>query len=573
MTIRTGWAEYLRVSTEDRQTPARSFKLQQDAIERVLIEPSGIPLVAVYRDILTGANYDRAQFQQMLADARQGKFTHLGIYRVDRFGRDTAEGLTVAKELRALGIHLIPAANPGLDISTPDGWMLFTILLGLGEHEVQVLAARSTAGMRVRLESGHWCWGAPDGFRHVREQINNKKAASWMEIDPDRAPIVRAAWDLLLTEEYSLVEICEKLDAAGHTRRNGKRWAWINEHGKRQTAYATLSKIFHNPLYAGWIISARFNLKWGEIASAAGALVTNAEYHRAQEILEHNNRRKRHAKHPYLLQSMLYLRLSPTETFSLQCTTVTAKGRPFAYYFLPKHKLGIDQHGLYLRADQVDAQIPALLAAIHIEPDLIPILRDYAARHIHAAIEQHLDRRLADLKRQVTTLRENEKAYARLWAQGRLTDPAYDSLTAEIHADLLRAQTSLSELQRNTTTRVTGLDTAMHLLSRLPEAWHKMTFHQRRQLLRLLFPALETTLTGQILTPPTLHPPFAYLHQIHTHHKNKTADAKTSAVSTPQPLGTPAPTHLETLHATTIARPHLLTLFASLPLTYLSPLP
>ena len=189
ITLREGWVLYLRVSDKDHQTPERSFKMQRDAIQRTLLANSDLPVYGVYKDLLTGTNYNRADFQRMLAEAHEGRFSRIAIYRVDRFGRDTAEGLSVGKELRQLGIQIMPASNPGLDITSPDGWMLFTILLGLGEHEVGVLRLRTEAGMRAKLESGQWCWRAPDGYKNFSRQINANKRETWIEIDPERGQV------------------------------------------------------------------------------------------------------------------------------------------------------------------------------------------------------------------------------------------------------------------------------------------------------------------------------------------------------------------------------------------------
>ncbi len=71
--------------------------------------------------------------------------------------------------------------------------MLFTILLGLGEHEVGVLRLRTTGGMRAKLESAHWCWRAPDGYKNCHRDINSGKRESWVEMDPERSPIIQQA--------------------------------------------------------------------------------------------------------------------------------------------------------------------------------------------------------------------------------------------------------------------------------------------------------------------------------------------------------------------------------------------
>lgn len=54
--------------------------------------------------MLTGASPNRADYQQMLADAGDGKFSHLGLYRADRFERKTIESIQAAKGLIGFGI-------------------------------------------------------------------------------------------------------------------------------------------------------------------------------------------------------------------------------------------------------------------------------------------------------------------------------------------------------------------------------------------------------------------------------------------------------------------------------------
>jgi DNA invertase Pin-like site-specific DNA recombinase len=101
-----GWATYLRVSDEDKQSPERSFAMQRKRIQDQLLGPSEFPLKHEYRDMLTGTNPNRADYQQLLADAQAGKFSHLGLYWADRFGRNAVEGLQAATTLISLGIKI-----------------------------------------------------------------------------------------------------------------------------------------------------------------------------------------------------------------------------------------------------------------------------------------------------------------------------------------------------------------------------------------------------------------------------------------------------------------------------------
>ena len=82
----------------------------------------------------------------------------------------------------------------------------------------------------------------------------------WIEQDPDRAKVWRLARDLLLTDQYTLAEICEELHARGYTYRTGRPFVDVRENGKRKTNRSTLSATFHNWTYAGWVWSEVHNI-------------------------------------------------------------------------------------------------------------------------------------------------------------------------------------------------------------------------------------------------------------------------------------------------------------------------
>jgi DNA invertase Pin-like site-specific DNA recombinase len=552
---RPGWALYLRVSDEDRQSPERSFAMQRDEIRRTLLRDSELPIVAEYEDRLTGTNYDRDQFQQMLAEAEAGRFTHLALYRVDRFGRDTAEGLTVAKRLRGWGVHVVPASNPSLDITTPDGWMLFTILLGLGEHEVGVLRLRVRGGMRAKAESGIWCFRAPDGYKNVSREINAGKTESWVEIDPERAPIVRRAWDLLLTGEYSYRQICQILHDEGHVRAGGRPWIW--QSGDQQKyASTTLSRIFHNPLYAGWIVVDEMDIVYGEVRSQAGALVSEEEYALAQEILKNRNRRKLHTKHRYLLQALAVLHIDG-HAIPMQCATIRKSEGDYPYYVVPKDQMGTaGDKGVYLPTTDVDASLVELLDAIAVDPLHLPALRDQYRRDVREAVESSLDTRIHTLRRRIADLHEQEKQYARLFARGSLSLDAFEELGAETRADLARAQGQLSRIEKGSATRIRDLDQAAHLITQMPDAWPYLEYRERRKLLRLLFREVHVGPDGEVLPSSVLCAPFAYLSSV-TSVTEKDSPGSRRVLQSGLPESQPERTAY-LLEATAIERPELL---------------
>lgn len=109
---------------------------------------------------------------------------------------------------------------------------------------------------------------------------------TWIEQDPERAPIWRYAWDLLLEDRYTLEQICEKLHAQGYRYRSGRPFVTIKKNNRRKANINTLSSIFHNWAYAGWVTSKAGDIPPKTISGDWELIVTTEEFEKGLVILE-----------------------------------------------------------------------------------------------------------------------------------------------------------------------------------------------------------------------------------------------------------------------------------------------
>lgn len=217
-----GWAVYLRTSSDENQKPEMSRTRQRYAIEKNVLDRSEMPVYNEYIDVLTGTTPHRKAYQQLLDDARTGKFSHVIVERADRFGRNDTEALRAIDELHEFGVAVRFANQPDLDPMDPDDRVIVTLSFTLARRESALLSLRVRGGVRAKLESGGFHGTAPDGYVNKSGQLTGaaKKLGgryeSWIEINPERAAIIRQAWNLLLDEEMTLEDICETLHQQGH---------------------------------------------------------------------------------------------------------------------------------------------------------------------------------------------------------------------------------------------------------------------------------------------------------------------------------------------------------------------
>jgi len=140
-------ALYARVSTDDQRAD-----LQLDAL-RQYAEKRGLTVNREYVDHISGAKASRPALDEMLTDARRGRFDAVVVWKIDRLGRSVAHLLTVLSELEALGVAFV-SLQEAIDTGTPAGRMVFTFLGAVAEFERAIIGERVKAGIRAAQARG-----------------------------------------------------------------------------------------------------------------------------------------------------------------------------------------------------------------------------------------------------------------------------------------------------------------------------------------------------------------------------------------------------------------------------------
>jgi DNA invertase Pin-like site-specific DNA recombinase len=154
-------ALYMRVSTVDQHPETQLHDLRGLAAQR------GFQVVQEYTDKISGAKAKRPGLDQLLADARRGKFDIVIVWAFDRMARSVRHFLEVLDELNQLQIEFI-SFRENVDTSGPLGRALVVIIGAIAELERNLIIERVRAGMRrARLE----------GRRIGREPLNVDRQA------------------------------------------------------------------------------------------------------------------------------------------------------------------------------------------------------------------------------------------------------------------------------------------------------------------------------------------------------------------------------------------------------------
>jgi len=435
----------LNYSLETQEKSARDFcERNRWSVERVFVDAGESAKTA-----------DRPQFNAAIEFCRKNKpVDFFVVYAVNRFARNTDDHVFVKAALRRFGTALRSVTEPITDTAT--GRLMETMLSGFAQFDNDVRADRTVAGMKAALEKGRWAWQPPLGY------------LEGMKVDPERAPIVRKAFELAASGDYTGPELRDRLLGLGLTGRHGRPVS-------RQTLYA----VIRNGLYAG-IVRAR---KWGiETEGKFEPLISAATFYQVQTVLAGNAAPKAER-----------LRVNPL--FPLRGFVRCAEHDRSLTASQSRGKLG-KRYGYYrctspgcvnVRREGVEGEFEALLSGLSLRPGPLRLLREITVdswKKRHAEAEE----RRVSVERRVRAIREKKKRLLDKLVDGTITDEAYREKLERVEAETDFGVGALIGAEVDERTMSADLAFAERVLSDLRLAWAQFGHEQRQRFQRIIFP-------------------------------------------------------------------------------------
>lgn len=212
-------AAYARVST-DLEEQVTSYKAQVDYYTKFIKEREDWDFEKVYTDegISGTSTKKREGFQQMIADALDGKINLIITKSVSRFARNTVDSLST---IRLLKEHDVEVYFQKENIFTFDskGELMISILSSLAQEESRSISENVTWGQRKRFADGKV--SLP-----YKSFLGYRKGADGLpEIVPEEAEIVRYIYRRFIAG-LTLYKIAAELTEQGIPTPAGKeKWA------------------------------------------------------------------------------------------------------------------------------------------------------------------------------------------------------------------------------------------------------------------------------------------------------------------------------------------------------------
>ena len=163
---------YLRVSTEDQNY---GLEAQSRAIEAEC-QHKGWTLVGTYQDRLSGKSMARPGLAGALAQIAAGEADGLIVSKLDRLSRSILDFANLVAQAREEGWNIV-AMDLGVDLSTPAGEFMATVMAAMAQWERRIIGQRTKDGLAAAVASGVRL-GRPSVVPlDVLETIREKQAA------------------------------------------------------------------------------------------------------------------------------------------------------------------------------------------------------------------------------------------------------------------------------------------------------------------------------------------------------------------------------------------------------------
>jgi len=141
-------AIYSRVSTADQSTV-----MQLDEL-RAYCQRRAWTVVEEFTDEgVSGSKESRPALDRMMKAAKHRMFDAVLCWKLDRIGRSLKHLLNLLAELQAVNCAFVSYSD-NLDLSTPQGRLMFQIIGAMSEFERQLVIERTKAGMQAARRRG-----------------------------------------------------------------------------------------------------------------------------------------------------------------------------------------------------------------------------------------------------------------------------------------------------------------------------------------------------------------------------------------------------------------------------------
>jgi site-specific DNA recombinase len=270
-----GYFIYCRKSSEAEDRQVLSIESQTRELEQ-LASKLNLPVTEILTESKSAKDPGRPVFNQMMQRLYRGEAAGIICWKLDRLARNPVDGGSIIWAIKQHGIKVMtPAQSYARE---DDNIILMYIEFGMAQKYVDDLSKNVKRGLKTKIENGWYPGVAPAGYLNHTDKLTGENT---LVMDPERFPLIRRMWDLMLTGLYTPPKILEIAN---------KEWAFrtrpTRKMGGKPLCRSAIYQFFTKPFYYGWFEYPSGSSQWYQ--GKHQRMITEAEYDKVQTLLGRN---------------------------------------------------------------------------------------------------------------------------------------------------------------------------------------------------------------------------------------------------------------------------------------------
>ncbi|MFD3425284.1 recombinase family protein [Nocardia fluminea] len=421
------------------------------------------------------------------------------VYMRSRAFRNRFDAAIIESQLNKMGVRLISAKE---DFGEGPHAVAMEGMLDVMNHLMNTMQGLDIQEkMRTKALNGGTLGVAKVGYVNTRVNYAGKQINT-IGLDPDRAPLVRMAFELYSTGEYGLERLEATMADLGLTARAR------GDIPERPVSFKLLHRMLQDPYYAGWVI-VDDELRPGRHEP----IVTQELFDRVQDIRDMRScrgQRDRVLQH-YLKGDLFCGRCRSNDRISRFVYTEARgrNGQRYSYFLCRGRQEGVCDLP-HLPADRVEEAIVEHYGTLRIPEKFRTTVHELLGQVL--TDEQTSVRQMhSSMTKQLKDLDAKEERLLDLAADGTLPQTKIKDRLRKIHADRAAVQTGLAATGAELAVGVEILQRGLDLLADPWDLYRTRTDDVRRHLNKAFFERIYLDIEG--IVADELQQPFADLHE------------------------------------------------------------
>ena len=486
---------YIRVSTREQAQRGGSeegFSLpaQREANKRKA-QSMGALVVKEFADRGESArSANRPELQKMLAYLKEdGGIDYVIVHKLDRLARNRADDVEINRAFEEAGVRLV-STSENID-QTPGGMLLHGIMSSIAEFYSRNLANEVIKGMGEKARNGGTLGKAPLGYVNVRGRDEHGREVRTVELDQQRAPLLRLAFSEYATGNWTVSQL------AKHLAGLGLDVPATPSKPARPITKGRLHTLLRHPYYKGVV-----QFQGVEYPGKHEPLVDEETWQAVQAVLGSHRSGERERMHNHFLKSTVVCGQCGSRL--LVQNTKNGKGVLYPYFICARRQRLHDCSFKAVLIEVVEAQMQEVYRRLYVtEADRQEIERYLLAEL--ARIEGEKDRSVRSLTVRRTNLEDERRRLLQAHYGGAVPLELLKEEQERLGRELAGIQRQLDAYQADAKLVRAHVEQALDLLEDCYRLYMAAPDHLRKQLNQVFFervlvnPAVDED--GRVILP------------------------------------------------------------------------